>query len=839
MMMMKGAVTVTPTATTAAPLQGNAKPRNTRNHRSSRSIPRSRNTRSSSSCIFPFVLLLAVLLDAVQSQQNEKSSEDLEAFRLYPMPESAFSCGWGDVFSANFRAQLVRDAAEDCLREDNVLFQLCGFAIDDPSVDVALLSAAECRGTYVRVPGGRITSAAFNPSSEEVRRCVQRVLEQSDGCLVQALQAEGFPDVQSIQMTADVPQVAPTNPPAPAPAPAPTEAPVTSQPTSAPTQSPSTGAPTMAPVTLPLPTSSPITEAPVPLPPPTPSPITDNPTEPPVTDSPTVPSITDSPTDTPITDSPTEIPITDSTTEPPITDSPTEPPSADSPEGNPTTQAPSAAEVPETSPPSSETAPSPTNPPVSSAASSSNTNTPTDSNDVDPTVTGAARGEGDAALEPNDNSMVGTIAGAAAGGAVLVAVFAFIAWRRRRDDDDDREYNHKLGSAELYASGLPQKTYSLDGDNVFSGPEGDHSDKDPEVGSATGLSMLDSLQQQQPPTSPSSAIQSRTGSLRLLSTMPVILSSQSRSISTKNNDISTVVVSGRALGAGHDELDTTATTALSSHNNAFSLPEDGSMSSSFEEAGGATAEHEQEEDDSLLIDHDDIAAINDSNDSSSDNDNDDMDDDRRSMLSAATGSQMYDTRSVLSIGKKTGMATELSQEVMIVEDEDDEVNDSGASWKNRWIRPSIVASLQSLRPGGKNKNEHKNSSNNELYISGDSSSARTPSPSLDFGDANNIVAEEEDDESTDFRPSQDWNPDDTEVSPSDNMSNGELSFMAKTGSRRSSPSTNSSEQQQQGEELDGLDILAKLRLSPTPTEVEKSGSIRRKMFTPRYFLHKG
>jgi len=762
--------------------------------------------------IFLFALLLlhttCNIVGVAQAQGDSSSSVDLEPFRVYPAP--SFSCGWGDVLAAIARAKLVRDAAQACLREDNILFQLCGFAIDDPSNDVTLFSTAECRGTYVLVPGGRITFSAFNPSSAEVQQCVQQVLQQNNGgCLVQALQVAGFPNVQSIQVTEDAPQAAPVTPPEPTAAPTaapitsqPTKGPTTSQPTKGPTQSPSTAAPaTAAPSTQP-----PTTEAPVPVP-----------TQSPITDSPTVSPVTDSPTASPVTDSPTASPVTDSPTE------------------KPTTQAPSATEVQETKSPQSETAPSPTNAPF---ASSSNTNAPTKGNDGgggddnnDTTITDVARGEGDASIEQN-NSMVGTIVGATVAGAVFVAVFAFIAWRRRSDNDDDvdSDYNRKMGAAEVYA--LPQKTYSLDGDNMYDDPgdnddHDDDDDDDVEMGSVMGLATLDSLQ----PASPSSTVHSRSGGLRLLSTMPVILAFQSKSSNNNSNNSSTVVVTGRAGGAGHDELNTTIATAALSHNNSSLREEDGSLSSSFEEAGGTKAEHDKEDDDSPLVD---IAAMNNSNSDS------DVDDDRRGILTAATGLQTYDTRSVLTNENKTRVATELSQEVMIVPDDedDDTLNNSGAAWKNRWIRPSIVASLQSLRPGGKNKSNTKYS-NNELYISGDSSSARSPSPPLDFGDPDNIIAmaEDQDDESTDFGPGQDdWDPDDNQVSASDDMSNGELSFMAKTSSRRSSPNSNSSEQQQ-GEELDGLDILEKLRLSPTPTEVKSS--IRRKMFTPRGFLHKG
>ena len=153
----------------------------------------------------------------------------------------------------------------------------------------------------------------------------------------------------------------------------------------------------------------------------------------------------------------------------------------------------------------------------------------------------------------------------------------------------------------------------------------------------------------------------------------------------------------------------------------------------------------------------------------------------------------------------------ISQEVVMV--------DSGPSWKSRWVRPNI---LQNLRLGSDNSDSVANITSSELYISRvDDSSSDSFRASFTKSNSNNqpevemmrdkVPAEDEDDESLDFKPNQDWNPDDSEVATGDDVSNGELSFWAsKKTTELCSPespccplasSTSLSTESQQGEEL--------------------------------------
>ena len=689
------------------------------------------------------VVVLLLLLwssnNGAQGQQLvETSDESLyrvvwEPFRLYPQPN--FSCGWGDALLGLSRAQLIRDAAEDCLREQVPV--VCGVqknvtAYANDTTDIALLSSVSCEGTYVRLLGGKVTFAtrAGAPTREEVQQCVEEVME-GPACL-RAIQSAGnarnFSEVESIVYTSDDDD---------------DDVPVSSAPTNSPLQS---SMPSMLPTVL-----------------------------------------------------------------PPVSD-----------------------------------------------------NTESGDDESETTVTAVSQGESSSKATSDSSTILGltngtAIVAAAVTGAVLVAALALFVWnQRRRGSPQQQQANDKeITHESIPVDTLPQNTtFNLDdggGDHSYDSYDDSYDDGDMEGGSLTSLSAMDSLQHQpnsayrvKDITSPSATSNSRKGGLRLVSTLPVLYSVKKslrrNTESLRNSNRSTSRRSRDSMvEAGiHDSPEEILNVSLAtSEPDHVSLQADGSMLYAADVDVTST----------------DASEIP-----------DDIKDDSHNILEKSDLNRTYDTRSVLSASDEDGdaLANELSQEIIMV---DSGIVDSGSSRKNRWTRPSI---LPTLRLGGGNCSSVANNISSELYISAnddndDDASSSTSSHQSDQSSAKysenneskaaaigNVASTEDvDDESLDFRPTQDWNPDDSEVSPADDMSNGELSFWAsKKNTDRHQPtypshqtapgaffSSTVSTASQQGEEIDGLDILEKLRLSPTPeASIQPSGPRR---LTPRaFFLRK-
>ena len=580
---------------------------------------------------------------------------------------------------------------------------------------------------------------------------METVLE-GDVC-VQEVQQAGFPDVQSIQYTQNVP----LPPPSEAPTKSPTRSP-TLPPTASPIRSPTAPPTTLEPTAIPTvaPTEPPTTQEPTTL-----APVTDNPTRAPV-ESPTTDSPTAAPVPSPTTESPTAAPVISPTTESPTA----------APVKSPTTESPILAPVESTeSPAAAPVVDSPTSTESPATESPANGSSPTTSPTTPNGVLGGVKGVEDSSSQQSSSPPTVPIVGAVLGVAVLAGVFGFVLWRRRVQQDHSKEVG--AGLIETFSM------YDDDEDD----DEDDIGD-DLEQGSAMGLSSLDSLKRQGASFQPA----------------------YDEANATKESGLVPPVA---AVAAAPIMSDGTPNTAAAMTRNSSQQTE--SLSSNEEEVPGA-------------VEHDDISS---SSDDGADNDND-----RQGILSAKTRRNgTYDTRSVMS--GDDAVTINPSQEVVYVRKvvEDDNApttkNVAQTSWKNRWIRPTIVASIQSLRPKGI-------TCNNEYYISSDESSSCSSTPMNN--DAARMLgildaAAEEGDAGTDYEPDEDWNPDDTSVSAADDMSNGELSFQAKPVSL----------QKTQTPPLDGLDILEKLRLPPTPSPTappspsQISGQ-RGRSVTPRAFL---
>ena len=466
-------------------------------------------------------------------------------------------------------------------------------------------------------------------------------------------------------------------------------------------------------------------------------------------------------------------------------------------------------------------------------------------------MAGVAQGE--STSRATDNSKLfgvaneTTILGAAVGGVVLLVALTLFAWQqRRRGSRRAKDHDSDLAAEVFPVEDLPQnKTYSLDdydGDHSYDSYDDDNTyDDDLEIGSKTGLSVMDSLHKANNSThaqniaSPSATSNCRKGGLRLVSTVPV---ESSNSTSLQSSAVCGTIVEN-AQKAGDEELNTTVATDVTDPDHA-SLSASLMSSSAVAEGTAETLASQNETCDENLL-----PTVGGSDMTTPSHIPDD--DDRRSMLPEYVQKRTYDTRSVLSTSilsdDEDALAIDISQEVVMV--------DAGPSWKNRWVRPNI---LQNLRLSGDHSDSVANNISSELYISRDddssASSSSTKSSSKNKPEVaiigNDAPAENVDDESVDFKPSQDWNPDDSEVSTGDDLGNGELSFWTpKKMTELRSPestlcplasSTTVSTESQQGEELDGLDILEKLRLSPT-LEVSLRGSSRM-LKKPRGFMRK-
>jgi len=390
---------------------------------------------------------------------------------------------------------------------------------------------------------------------------------------------------------------------------------------------------------------------------------------------------------------------------------------------------------------------------------------------------GVNRGVDGSSSQQSSSPPTVPIVGAVLGVAVLAGVFGFVVWRRRVEQDHNKEVG----------AGLMQ-TFSMQDDD--DDDDEDDIGDDLEQGSAMGLSSLDSLK--------------RSGA----SFQPAYEVANAAKVSSGMGPPVAAVAAAPIMSAPN-------TTAAMTRN---SSQQTESLSSVEEEVPGA-------------VEHDDVSS---SSDDGADNDND-----RQSILSAKTRRNgTYDTRSVMS-GEDAETINQ-SQEVVyvrkVVEDAPttkDAATGAQTSWKNRWIRPTIVASIQSLRPKGI-------ACNNEYYVSSDESSSCSSNPMNN--DAARMLgildtAAEEGDAGTDYEPDEDWNPDDTSVSAADDMSNGELSFQAKPRSLRSTTSPVSL-QKAQTPPLDGLDILERLT-SPSPTAPPSPSQVsgqRGRTATPRAFL---